>query len=73
MEKKQITIYNLLPLLPKGFAVNDTLGKWWWCSKKPHAYEYNWSYPKGAVFIEIIPFNIAPFDGDWKDSLMEVK
>lgn len=71
---KQITIYELLPLLRKGWVAMDADKEWWWFQVKPDVYT---EPPAGwcGSGCEVAPlsdsFNIAPFDGDWKDSLMK--
>ena len=70
---KQITIYDLLPLLKKGWVAMDKCGKWWWFSAKPFMWNKEWHYKRGKLFCISRPFNIAPFDGDWKDSLIKVE
>ena len=72
---KQITIEQLLPLLRRGFVTMDKDGDWAWHSDKP---EYNVGYccwgSEDGLYIPLTGlFNIKKFDGDWKDSLMEVK
>lgn len=75
-EKKQITIYDLLPLLRKGWLAMDKHGKWSWHESKPRIdekYEI-WAFNKNGYLCTISKiFNIKPFDGNWKDSLMEIK
>lgn len=70
----QITIYELLPLLRKGYAAMDKNGEWWWYSAKPDV-DTELSTRWHGLACEVAPlsdsFNIVPFDGDWKDSLME--
>lgn len=71
---KQITIYELLPLLRKGFVAMDEDGEWWWYSAKPvldtePLANWHWSGCEVAPLSD--SFNIASYDGDWKDSLME--
>ena len=68
---KQITIYDLLPLLNKGYVFFD--GSWSFSDIKPEYCEgcQQW---EGVYSIDIsLLFNIAPFDGDWKDSLIKVE
>lgn len=71
---EQITIYELLPLLRPGFVAMDEDKEWWWFQAKP---DVDTEPPAGwcGSGCEVAPlsdsFNIAPFDGDWKDSLME--
>ncbi len=84
-ENKQITIYELLPLLKPGWVAMDEDGKWYWYGHKPilddGIDENAWydSYSEVIEDLDVImfesPFNvkIKSFDGDWKDSLMEVK
>lgn len=69
-EKKQITIYELLPLLRKGFVCMEPYGEWEWFKQKPDKSSYAWS--AGGLSLHRF-FDIKKFDGDWKDSLMEVK
>lgn len=79
-EKNYITIYDLLPLLRKGWVAMQPDGTWAWFDLKPSIYncrfyEY-WYIPmrgRDAFCVLSRTFNIAPFEGDWKDSLMEVK
>lgn len=74
-EKKQITIYDLLPLLKPGYVAYDIDG-WIWSKD-----EFLWDLERncwvsgGTSGYNVISdmFDIAPFDDDWKDSLMEVK
>lgn len=67
---KQITIYDLLPLLKKGFVAMDEDRSWWWFEKKPRIEDNEWWNVSG-ILIGLSRFNIAPFDGDWKDSLIK--
>lgn len=70
---KQIKIQDLLPLLKPGFVAMDRNGEWFWYNKKPHANTVYWSAARvtNSVSMELSGFDIAPYDGDWKDSLME--
>lgn len=75
-ENKQITIYNLLPLLKFGWVAMEPDGVWWWFSNIPRISETSesWIESFGCDYIKLSKIlNIVPFDGDWKDSLMEVK
>ena len=76
----QITIYELLPLLRSGFVSMDSDGEWVWWETEPQRILTGWVFPREiknkkeisyAAHILNNLFNIAPFDGDWKDSLME--
>lgn len=83
---KQITIYEFLKInkdIIKGrYLTCDKDGEWCQHMTKPHIgkYEYDedpkdireWWTSKTAFPISIF-FNIAPFDGDWKDSLIKVE
>ena len=73
---KQITIYDLLPLLKKGWVACDN-GNWWWYSTKPipSKRRKGW-FSKNSKYTKLNTFekkDIAPFDGDWKDSLIKVE
>jgi hypothetical protein len=73
---KQITIYDLLPLLKKGWVCCDPHGCWMWFRRKPYVFGgLNFISRKICDFSEYLPscFNIAPFDGDWQDSLIKVE
>lgn len=72
---KQITIYELLPLLRPGFVAMNFDGVWYYHKEQPiiganqtgRWINYSDTLPRRLSGL----FNIAPFDGDWKDSLME--
>lgn len=71
---KQITIYELLPLLRKGYVAMDKNKDWNFFGLRPTPVCECEIFVRqendfGYAFLEM--FNIAPFDGDWKDSLME--
>lgn len=72
-EKKQITIYDLLPLLKPGFVAMDSDKIWWWYDAEPTQRTRSWWNNGVKAYVLDALFNIAPFDGDWKDSLMEVR
>ena len=72
---KQITIYDLLPLLKNGWVAYSPNGHWNWYNKKPQfSGDFAVSEPL-SIWEPIGPFmfNIAPFDGDCKDSLIKVE
>ncbi len=79
---KQITIYDLLPLLKKGWVAYAPGHGWVWYKVKPKPAVYGstfWLY-QTMDWWQLTPtqkenpmFNIAPFDGDWKDSLIKVE
>lgn len=67
----QITIYELLPRLRKGWVAMDKDKIWWWYDKEPSQRTRSW-WGNGNISYDLdLIFNIASFDGDWKDSLME--
>jgi hypothetical protein len=70
---KQITIYDLLPLLKPGWVAMDKSGFWWWYEFMPTRNDYCWLEEEvgNSIHINRI-FDIAPFDGDWKSSLIKV-
>lgn len=73
---KQITIYDLLPLLKKGWVAMDGGGQWFWHNKKPVTRLEDgdglWVVLTGYSCELPVCFNIKPFDGDWKDSLISI-
>ena len=71
---KQITIYALCALLRKGFVAMDKYKCWFWYGNEPEidTYARNRWEVNGGLYINLSDIlNIAPYDGDWKDSLME--
>ncbi len=72
---KQIKIQDLLPLMKPGFVAMDKDGTWWWFEKEPRPDGYNdsWTitYIPTSECSALEAFDIAPFEGNWKDSLME--
>lgn len=74
---KQITIYDLLPLLKPGWVAMDGEGTWVWYRLKPDLSTFYAQWLPARVgsgeSMELWGFDIAPFEGDWKDSLMEKK
>lgn len=70
-EKKQITIEQLFPLLRPGWVAMDESKRWWWYGSMPAQRYEVWIVKIGDQCSLLSAFNIAPFDGDWKDSLME--
>lgn len=71
---KQITIYDLLQLLKKGWVAMDMDGSWCWFSTKPYKRTDMWLWTKDYGYRSLTrAFDIAPFDGDWKDSLIKVE
>ena len=78
-ENKQITIYELLPLLKPGWVAMDKNRRWHWFPNKPdircgHFLDFWWiDYNIIRIVCLSNCLDISKFDGDWKDSLMEVK
>lgn len=76
---KQITIYDLLPLLRKGWVAMDKDGAWHRFPNAPTMRQGrffdHWWTDRNILRIVFLShcLNIQKFDGDWKDSLMEVK
>lgn len=69
---KKITIYDLIPLLKDGWVAMDADGKWNWHYDLPTIYQGVFGNMLSRVEI-YRAFNIALFDGDWRDSLIKVK
>jgi hypothetical protein len=67
----QIKIQDLLPLLKPGFVAMDECGAWWWFDRKtePDDRYHGWTMICDCSVLDA--FDIALFEGDWKDSLME--
>ena len=83
---KQITIYEFLEknkgVIKNGWVCMDCNYLWKWFSHKPHKVgDYYWSekyywecyHPNCEGSYLSNAFNIAPFDGAWKDSLIKVE
>jgi hypothetical protein len=69
---KQIKIEQLLPLLKSGWVAYDKRGEWHWFRLKPKKYSISGVWiGKAWSSCDFYQFNIAPFDGDWKDSLIK--
>lgn len=79
---KQITIYDLLPLLKSGYVAMDDYGRWYWYEDEPTFQKFVYDGGNKEVCLwnnssELSDlsklFNIAPFNGDLKDSLIKVE
>lgn len=73
---KQITIYDLLPLLKKGYVAMDEDGTWCWFKSKPSWGHCGWcslDYEYNLICLDYCFKNLAPFDGSWRDSLIKVE
>ena len=70
---KQITIYEFLErnkdIIKGNYVAYEPKVGWLVFREKPTSYVYEWF---GGIMISD-SFNIAPFDGDWKDSLIKVE
>ena len=68
-------IQELLPHLKKGWVAMSKDNIWVWFSSKPMALKCSgfWDFPSGDGEYVILGyiFDLDPFDGDWKDSLMK--
>ncbi|MCM1221556.1 MAG: hypothetical protein NC548_44470 [Lachnospiraceae bacterium] len=69
-EKKQITIYDLLPLLKPGWVAMDKNGHWHWFQNQIERNRKEWDKNTSFYKSLSIIFDIAPIK-KWKDSLME--
>ena len=78
---KQITIYDLIPLLKNGWVAYDGNG-WAWFSEVPVFVEDDdedlWMVgSRGGDACNLsargCPFKIKPFNGAWEDSLIKVE
>lgn len=74
-QMKQITIYEFLKknkdILEDGWVAMDKNGGWFWYDIKPYLDDNEWWNNEKTC--GLFCFNIAPFDGDWKDSLIKVE
>lgn len=68
---KQIKIQDLLPLLKPGFVAMDANEIWYWYQEKPYVRNEIEFGNQFDMMCLTDGFDIAPFEGDWKDSLME--
>lgn len=75
---KQITIYEFLKknedVIKDGWVAMDKDGEWCWFSNKPYKRTDMWVLRDlGGWQALTRAFNIASFDGDWKDSLIKIE
>ena len=72
---KMLTIDELIPLLKKGWVACGQSGVWRYFRKKPHAGLISYEPAERDYFnmVYLDCFNIAPYQGDWKESLRRVK
>ena len=74
---KQITIDDLIPFLKKGWVACGKKGDWSYYSKKPvleQGYNFYVAKTEDSIGWTVLNcFDIAPYKGDWKDSLRRVK
>lgn len=66
----QIKIQDLLPLMNSGFVAMDKDGLWWWSSCNDFDLGFGANFMDEYICLSDM-FDIAPFKGDWKDSLMK--
>lgn len=77
---KQITIQELLPLITKSkdnkyIFFSPHSKAWLMCKLKPIIGDDGWIMPEKGIcrVFDLSSFiNIAPFEGDWKDSLIKI-
>lgn len=75
--KHSITIYEFLErnkdVLEDGWVAMDKDGAWFWydINIKPFMDDNEWWNNEKTC--GLFCFNITPFDGDWKDSLIKVE
>lgn len=75
---KQITIHEFLEInkdiLCGDYVAMDKTGNWKLYGSEPEASKWwnEWILHSDTVF-DLSGFSIAPFDGDWKDSLIKVE
>lgn len=70
----QIKIQDILQLLKPGFVAMDSDGTWYWYTFRASHNDFSWGLNANLMDEYICLsdiFDIAPYDGDWKDSLME--
>lgn len=67
-------IQELLPHLNKGWVAMDIEKRWWYSAKKIKPYYGVWITSSAGQCLSLCLndlFDLDPFDGDWKDSLMK--
>lgn len=67
-------IQELLPRLKKGWVAMDENKRWYWFEVEPECRRAFWYYttiPTYKICNISDAFDLDPFDGDWKDSLMK--
>lgn len=75
---KQITIYEFLDrnsdILCGDYVATDKTGNWKLYGSEPEYCKWldDWILHSDTIFY-LSGFSIAPFDGDWKDSLIKVE
>lgn len=65
----QIKIQDLLPLLKPGRVAMDENGYWWWFEPASNGSIFDMMLFQSVCLS--LAIDIAPYDGDWKDSLTE--
>lgn len=76
---KQITIYEFLDInkdvIKAGYVAMNKDKSWNWFNDCPKNGDlcHGWYGRIGIQETSLCCFNIAPFDGDWKDSLIKVE
>lgn len=75
---QKITIYEFLKknegVIKDGYVAMDKNGDWCWFSDKPYKRTHMWVWRDLGDWRPLTrAFNIAPFDGDWKVSLIKIE
>lgn len=76
---KQITIYEFLErnkdVIKDGYVAMNKDKSWNWFNNCPKNGDHwnGWYGKVGTQETSLCCFNIASFDGDWKDSLIKIK
>lgn len=69
-------IQDLIPYLRPGYVAMDYDGAWVWCEDEPTPDDYRWDLgdPIDGIPFCLLSnaFDIEPFAGDWKDSMIKV-
>lgn len=69
---KQHDIKELFPFSKNGYVAMDKGGDWHWWQIEPAIRPIHWGGYGNAINLRKA-FNLAPYSGDWKDSLMKVE
>lgn len=78
MQEETMTIHELIPVLKKGWVYYVEDENWFWSPVRPcieYHDEYEWwsGHPMAGNLQNFSIKKLLPFDGDWKESLIEIK